>query len=120
MELLTPGIDSAPPDTYVQMLQNRIISDFTDPDFQLQNVMKVIPINGDHLRRRFKAALGMTPHAYLAQMRMEHAKQLLSHTNYESLTVAQVAFRSGFYDPLYFSRAFKKYTGFAPTAWKGK
>ena len=118
MGLLTADLDTAPLDTYVQMLKAKIISEFPDPDFQLKDAWKVIPVNGDHLRRRFKAALGMTPHAYLTQMRMEHAKQLLSQGNPEALTISQVAFRSGYYDPLYFSRAFKKYTGIMPSQWK--
>lgn len=36
----------------------------------------------------------------------------------DGLTVAEVAFLSGCYDPLYFSRAFHKYTGISPTHWR--
>ena len=62
----------------------------------------------------------MTPHDYLLQLRIENAKKLLIKMQPRESRVADVAYMSGFFDPLYFSRAFKKYTGVAPTAWKGK
>lgn len=114
--LVRPALDSPRQNKYVQKLQQTIIQEFSNPDFRLQQVMAEIPVNKDHLRRLFKDALGQTPHDYLLQLRMECAKRLLSRA--EGQSVAEVAFQSGFYDPLYFSRAFRKYTGVSPTKWK--
>lgn len=116
MGLVRPGLDSPRRNKYVQQLQQTIISEFTNPDFLLQEAMEQIPLNKDHLRRLFKDALGLTPHGYLLQLRMESAKRILSRE--AGTTVAEAAFRCGFYDPLYFSRAFRKYTGISPAQWK--
>lgn len=114
--LVRPALDTPKQNKYVQKLQQMIIQEFLNPDFRLQQAVGEIPLNKDHLRRLFKDALGLTPHDYLLQLRMECAKRLLSRG--EGLTVAEVAFQSGFYDPLYFSRTFRKYTGVSPTQWK--
>lgn len=115
MGLVRPMLDSPRQNKYVQKLQQTIIAEFSNPDFRLQQTMEQIPINRDHLRRLFKDALGQTPHGYLLQLRMKNAKRLLSRE--AELTVAEVAYQSGFYDPLYFSRAFHKYTGVSPSQW---
>lgn len=114
--IVKPMLESQEQSEYVRMLRDTIIDCFTDPDFLLREAMEKIPLNSDHLRRRFKAELGMTPGEYLTYLRMEYAKKRLNRD--EKLTVAEVAFRAGYYDPLYFSRAFKKYTGVPPSQWK--
>ncbi len=106
-------------DRNAQQLRRLIVDRFSDTEFRIQDAIEEIPLHGDYLRRCFKAAYGMTPHAYLMQLRMENAKKLLASVQEGALSVADAAYMSGFYDPLYFSRAFKKYTGVAPSAWKG-
>jgi AraC family transcriptional activator of pobA len=39
---------------------------------------------------------------------------------FTDLTVGEVAFRVGYDDPLYFSRAFKRYAGRAPQAYRSE
>ena len=39
---------------------------------------------------------------------------------YTDLTVGEIAFRVGFEDQLYFSRAFKRHRGEAPTAYRAR
>lgn len=107
-------------DSHVQQLRRLIIDRFSDAEFRIQDAIAEIPLQKDYLRRCFKAAYGMTPHDYLMQLRIGNAKKLLARMREGEFSVADAASMSGFYDPLYFSRVFKKYTGVAPTAWKGK
>lgn len=67
------------------------------------------------LERRFHAVLGTTPKEELLSEKIRHAGNLLATT---PLSVQQVAFQSGFTDPLYFSTAFKRSTGKSPRAWR--
>ena len=46
-----------------------------------------------------------------------HLRQLLHFTD---LTVGEIAFRAGFEDQLYFSRAFKRHRGEAPMAYRAR
>ena len=114
MGLLLPALTQKQ-NRFVQQLRRRITEEFTDPDLHLLTLMTEIPINADHLRRLFKQEVGQTPQEYLTRLRLEHAMTLLRN---ENLSVSEAAFRSGFYDPLYFSRVFRKHMGVSPTKWK--
>lgn len=117
MELVRPSLVSRPQNPYVQQLRLTIIQEFTNPDFLLNRALEAIPTNPDYLRRQFRQETGQTPHAYLTQLRMEHAKSLLTQQTADRPAISEVAYRSGYYDPLYFSRAFRQYTGASPSRW---
>lgn len=57
------------------------------------------------LGRRFHAATGQSPLAYIQTQRMRTAKELLESTN---LTIGEVAFRVGYQDQGHFSRLFAR------------
>ncbi|MBI1877856.1 MAG: helix-turn-helix transcriptional regulator, partial [Chloroflexi bacterium] len=63
-----------------------------------------------HLLRAFRAELGLPPHAYLTQIRIERAKALLA----QGWPVAQVAFETGFADQSHLTKRFKGIVGVAP------
>lgn len=116
--LLTPVLDNPRESYYVQQLRSTIIQEFSNPDFQIRMAMSNLPVNIDYLRRQFKQSVGLTPQGYLTQLRMESAKHLLADAGGSNLEISDVAYRVGYYDPLYFSRVFRKYTGIAPSKWK--
>lgn len=62
--------------------------------------------------RQFKQTIGMTPHAWLLRLRLEHACGLLARG---SKTIAEVAHGVGFYDQSHFNRAFRQAFGVAPS-----
>jgi len=113
--LLKPMLGGASISEHVQMLRQRIAEGYTDPDFSLGAAMASVPLNPDHLRRLFLRQLGQTPHAYLTALRLDKAKLLLSQGQ---ASVGDIAYRCGFYDPLYFSKVFRKATGVAPSRWR--
>lgn len=115
MELLKP---EHPMDPNVQFMRKIMIERFADADFSVGDVFAITHQNEDYLRRKFKQATGMTPHAYLESLRIENAKKLLTQSDELGMTVSDVAYLSGFYDSLYFSRVFRKYVGKPPSEWK--
>ncbi|MEL7563905.1 MAG: PocR ligand-binding domain-containing protein [Dehalobacterium sp.] len=68
-----------------------------------------------YLSRIFKQSLGCTLMEYLAQVRVEKAKDMLKNPQFN---VMQVAEKSGFDDPSYFTRTFKKVEGVTPSKFK--
>ena len=52
---------------------------------------------------------------YLTDLRINHARQLMGQTE---LTMREIADMVGYEDQLYFSRIFKKRTGFTPSAYR--
>jgi transcriptional regulator GlxA family with amidase domain len=65
--------------------------------------------------RRFKLALGISPTAYLTDIRMNFACDLLKNTN---LPIVDVASFSGFPEASWFSSRFRQWSGNSPSAYR--
>ena len=65
-----------------------------------------------YFRNKFREYYGVSPLAYLKQVRINHAKQLLRSGYY---SVTDVALECGFENVSYFSYTFKQLTGISPT-----
>ena len=65
--------------------------------------------------RRFKTVTGSTPQEYLAGLRLNKAKTLLSDTD---LPIKQVAKNCGFSNEYYFSNFFSRYCRMSPTKYR--
>jgi AraC-like DNA-binding protein len=70
-------------------------------------------LSGERLRKLCQESLGMSPMAYVTQLRMQHAASLLASGRY---SVTQVAYRVGYENTLAFSTAFKRVTGTTPSS----
>jgi AraC-like DNA-binding protein len=66
------------------------------------------------LLRAFRAETGLPPHAYLNQLRVRLARQLLD----AGLPPAQVAVDAGFADQPHLTRHFKRAVGVPPAAYQ--
>jgi AraC-like DNA-binding protein len=98
----------------VARLKTLLAEHLHDSEFRVGTSMQGMPIATDHLRRLFRQATGRTPLDYLSELRVAEAKRLLKGGG---LGVKQVAARVGIPDPYYFSRVFKKVTGWRPSAY---
>jgi AraC-like DNA-binding protein len=67
------------------------------------------------LRRRFKAATGISIHRYVIQRRIEAAKSLLAGSD---KTVKEIAAELGYSDEYFFSRQFKRIAGVSPVEYR--
>jgi AraC-like DNA-binding protein len=67
------------------------------------------------LRRRFKRAMSISPHAYVLQSRAAAARSLLSETD---LPLKEIASRLGYENEYFFSRQFKELVGVAPGVYR--
>ena len=54
----------------------------------------------------------MSPQKYIQNMRLSQAKPIIDNGDFD--TISELAFSTGYNDPLYFSRAFKKKYGVSP------
>jgi AraC-like DNA-binding protein len=61
---------------------------------------------------KLKTTLGLTPIDFVQEMRIKRAVQLMKSSDY---TIAEIAYQTGFNDPKYFSRSFKKHLGSSPS-----
>ncbi len=71
--------------------------------------------SASYLTKIFKEHTGISPIKYLIDYRIKTAKSMLKDTN---LTIKEIAEKTGFIDPFYFSKCFKNYCGVTPSQYK--
>ncbi|MGG1639188.1 response regulator transcription factor [Paenibacillus sp. NRS-1760] len=84
-------------------------------DLSLQSVADRFDIDKYQLSRAFKQEFGVNYWAYVIQVRMIKAAELLVGTNWRNNHIAE---HIGFLDESHFSRAFKKYFGVTPKEYR--
>lgn len=98
------------------MLANEyILQSFSDPLFSVAVLAERLGVSTSYLRRAFSNAYGKSPIAFLREVRIENAKNLLQS---EFLSVAQIAEQSGFSSTSYFIQVFHKTVGESPDRYR--
>ena len=95
---------------------NRVVDYMHDRigrDISLEDLAEVAGCTSFHLMRLFRKFLGMSPHAYLIQLRLERARELLN----QGESIADAAYLSGFSDQSHLTRRFKQRYGLPPGAY---
>lgn len=59
--------------------------------------------------------MGITPHQYLIQQRIERAKKLLHNPH---ISIADIAFRCGFANQTHLTKRFRQLIGITPKAYQ--
>lgn len=72
-------------------------------------------LSPDHFSRAFKTSVGVAPHAWLLQRRIDRAKALLRSSH---APLAETASACGFADQSHLSRVFARHVGCTPGAWR--
>ena len=93
----------------------RLIRDRATGGLCVGDLVAATGVSRSRIERLLKEAVGRTPGAEIARVRLEAARRLLRETD---LSVAEVASRSGFPHPQHFSEAFKKAEGVPPGRWR--
>ena len=100
--------DETPPRSRVVVeIENSIIHNYPDCNFELDAYLRSLPFSYDYLRKLFRREMGVTPHKYLMDKRLQMVAASLS---------------SPYMDVggniLYFSRMFKKKYGVSPSIYQ--
>jgi AraC family transcriptional regulator len=80
-------------------------------DLALAELASVINISPTYFASLFKQAMGISPHQYVIQQRVEQAKLMLSKTD---LAIADIALQVGFSSQSHLTQQFKRITGMTP------
>ena len=84
-------------------------------NFRLEDLAQKVGMSPRNFIRRFKAATGEAPLAYLQKLRIVAAKRLLESAD---STVQQVSYDVGYQDVAFFRNLFKRHTGYSPNAYR--
>lgn len=93
------------------------INEHLSESINLYDLANVVHISSFHFHRIFKALLGESPGGYIQRLRMEKAVFKLQTTR---MTLTEIAEQTGYQSPHALSKAFKKFFGVSPSAYRAQ
>ncbi len=102
-------------DAFLRKFAEQIEAVYADPEYNVEKLSETLGLSRGHLHRKIKELTGTTPVEFLRTYRLNKATQLLRQNAY---TVSEVAYRTGFSSPAYFSKCFKAVYGVTPTEYQ--
>lgn len=95
----------------------RIVLDYIEAhlgdDISVTDLAREARLSPHHFSRAFKATVGVSPHQFVLQRRMEAAVKLVTLS---SLPMSDIALSLGFSSQSHFTQAFRRYAGTTPAA----
>ncbi len=95
-----------------------IKENYKDAELNLSSLSKMFHVSESYMTRIIKKKVNKSFSAYITELRMEEAMNLLSKR--EDIMVGQVAEIVGYSSHHYFCRVFKTYTGLSPLEYKNR
>jgi len=96
---------------FLDNLKEIILANISDENFGVKELAKAAGMNYFHLNRKLHSILNKNTSQFIRETRLERAKEILEQ---EDITAAEVAYKTGFGSPAYFSRCFHEYFGYPP------
>jgi len=93
-----------------EYLRCRLDADASLPNLSLADLARVACLSPHHFIRVFSRHTGLTPHAWLMQLRARKAQALLR----QGAAIADAAAQAGFADQSHLTKAFKRLLGYTP------
>ena len=102
-------------DAFLRKFAEQIEAVYADPEYNVEKLSETLGLSRGHLHRKINELTGTSPVEFLRTYRLNKATQLLRQNAY---TVSEVAYRTGFSSPAYFSKCFKAVYGVTPTEYQ--
>lgn len=101
--------------TFVLKARQIVESNLANTAFNVDDFCQKIGMSHSQLHRKLVALTGYSTNKFIRFIRLSHAKKLLKQ---EDIIIADVAFATGFADPAYFARVFRKEFGVTPRVYR--
>ena len=99
---------------FLGMIMNVVEKHLANCEFNVQMLARDLRVSRRQLFRKFKTFIKCTPNAFIRDMRLKRAAQLLQDSK---MTILEVTYAVGFCDPKYFRRVFREKFGMLPSAY---
>ena len=86
-----------------------------DEELDIKRFATILSLSPGRFAHLFKESMGVSPYAYLLGIRLEKAAELLALSD---IPIYEVAYKTGFSDPLYFSKLFKREYALSPKSFR--
>ena len=115
--LLTPSqpVVASQDELFMQQAMEFMEAQMDNAELTIDDFAVQLGVSRTILYRKMKSIVGVSPVDFIREIRIKRAVQLLDSGEYN---ISQIAYQTGFSDPKYFSKCFKKQTGMNPTEYK--
>ncbi len=96
---------------------NYLHENYSNPNLKVSDLCEISHTSPVYFRTLFEKALGVNPKTYIIKLRLERSVRLLATT---TLSINDVAIKSGFTDARYFATLFKHHYGISPSVARSK
>ena len=114
---LNTQIISKPDRKFISEFKALVESNLSNEDFNIDAICRAMGVSRVQLYKKVKALLNMNVNDYILSTRLQKAKYLLKN---ESFTIGEIASKTGFTSPAYFSTVFKSREGVSPKEFREK
>lgn len=98
--------------SFLEGILKVIEKNYDNEDFSIDMLCKEVGISERHLQRKIKAITNKSPNQLISSVRLHKAKELLGQS---ANNISQVAYMTGFNNPSYFAKCFKREFGKSPS-----
>lgn len=116
---LTPSQPQITPfdEEFMQQVMEYMEEQMDNSELTIDDFANKLLLSRTVFYRKLKSIVGLTPVDFIRDIRIKRAVQLIDSGRFN---ISQVAYMTGFNDPKYFSKCFKKQMGATPTEYKDK
>jgi YesN/AraC family two-component response regulator len=104
-------------DEFLKQIFKIIEENFTNSNFNVEQLIDKSAFSRTVLYNKVKGLLGVSPVDLIRQVRLKHAARLITEGGHK---ISEAAYASGFNDPKYFRKCFKKMYNISPTEYKNE
>jgi AraC family transcriptional regulator len=91
------------------------VAENLEQDLSVSELARLAELEPDSFARRFKAATGLAPHAFVLEQRLQRAERLLAGTQ---LGIAAIALQAGFATQSHLTETFRRVRGVTPHVYR--
>lgn len=102
---------------FVKNIQIWLETHYAEPNLKIDNMVKITNMSRTAFYTQLKTLTGMSPKEFISDFRLKKACMYLKMDN---SNIAEVAYKTGFNDPVYFTRLFKQKIGITPTQYRNQ
>ena len=115
LKLESFGIQTEKDQSFFTQYTNLIKANFSNPDFNIDDICKELGISRANFYRKVKTQTGLSPAEMLRKLRLEVAAQMLRETE---LSIAEIQTKVTFSNSGYFASCFKQVYGMSPKEYR--
>lgn len=109
------ALRDTPDEQFMTIVTAYVEKHYADPSLKIDDLAQLTHMSRSSFYNRIKELTQMPPNEYLKHFRLRKAEMYLTETR---LPISEIAYKTGFTDPAYFTSCFRSRCGITPSAYR--